>query len=1089
MDINKFYDTHTDHMGEHADHINKRNDSLNGNELNLGFLSKNAMDNLDSNSGTDGQKDKGKKKAIPLELTAHGTTPSGKPRLFVCQVCTRAFARLEHLRRHERSHTKEKPFGCGVCQRKFSRRDLLLRHAQKLHAGCADAITRLRRKSVKREDSLLSALESGAGAVTELSLTPSGSAAISRSASLPINSINPQSNQNHIQFNVNLFGSNNSVNSHLQHLQNYSKRRSNSEISRQLLTKKYRGASFSAQSGSNYSVNIPEFNDLYTGTENVEFSTPQLLPSGNYDDSWLSGLSTIPGMQNENARNNLSKLRAAHSPSNGPQRKKFDLNNLLYIMPTATMNSNDLLKSEVEGYSFYDIPESMNTKLDTEFKSNSILTPIKQEYDDHPTISSLNDHNTGGSHEEGFFDADLNFINDIGDLTNEIGNSKFVPNGYSFYGDSLTTELTPYSPNYLNQTQLLNIETNNLNNLNIGISAQHAANGDNYSKISLFTPNLRTLIVKSLNKYPVNGSINPIIPSNDSLENYLRVFKLKFLNHFPFIHPSRLNEADIMLMTSSEDLNNESSRVCLPLLISAIGALLSNNKTDLEHLYEASRRTVHIYLESRKNSKKKTNNPLWLIQSLTLSVVYGLFSDNENNVFIVIRQLNALNSLVKTSIRDKKSTIFFIIPQTANSSKQEEEYNNIINYQSQIRIIFMIYRLTNFLYMFYNIPLTLSVNDLNNLQIPTKVDELIWSLANWSEYISQIDSINEARFSNTNVINGKRNFKELLLKISKNSNNSLLNIPDLCNLSLFGYNVLVHGIFEINQFNANLNILNILDNLTKLFGSSTESFNKLMNKTALKSRLNSADYELIDYSIISNIVKISYLVDYKLLKQQSWLKNYDELIKYYKTVVDSIKINEFSKIDKVLDYAFTIMKFLVIKFENGPEDISMVSSPDLALNKATSDNLSELSEEDTEDYEKLIGIKFVEVLNNDPNLILTQSLFQLFSILSAVLVSLLKYPKNGTNDKITVKFREFLKFCKFIQINFNLPVIFETPACISLDNNLVYTDVYYLLNIGELLLNHCYQHVMKFAIYEKLSINLYQIRKFLSDNEMKQLTS
>ncbi|KAM9887204.1 hypothetical protein OXX79_013812, partial [Metschnikowia pulcherrima] len=64
---------------------------------------------------------------VPKEFTSQGTTPSGKPRLFVCAMCTRAFARLEHLRRHERSHTKEKPFDCGVCQRKFSRRDLLLR--------------------------------------------------------------------------------------------------------------------------------------------------------------------------------------------------------------------------------------------------------------------------------------------------------------------------------------------------------------------------------------------------------------------------------------------------------------------------------------------------------------------------------------------------------------------------------------------------------------------------------------------------------------------------------------------------------------------------------------------------------------------------------------------------------------------------------------------------------------------------------------------------------------------------------------------------------------------------------------------------
>ncbi|KAF1935100.1 DNA binding regulatory protein-like protein AmdX [Clathrospora elynae] len=50
-----------------------------------------------------------------------------------CTVCGRSFARLEHLKRHERSHTKEKPFECPQCARCFARRDLLLRHQQKLH--------------------------------------------------------------------------------------------------------------------------------------------------------------------------------------------------------------------------------------------------------------------------------------------------------------------------------------------------------------------------------------------------------------------------------------------------------------------------------------------------------------------------------------------------------------------------------------------------------------------------------------------------------------------------------------------------------------------------------------------------------------------------------------------------------------------------------------------------------------------------------------------------------------------------------------------------------------------------------------------
>lgn len=60
-------------------------------------------------------------------------TKTDKPRPHVCGTCQRSFARLEHLKRHERSHTKEKPFECPECTRCFARRDLLLRHQQKLH--------------------------------------------------------------------------------------------------------------------------------------------------------------------------------------------------------------------------------------------------------------------------------------------------------------------------------------------------------------------------------------------------------------------------------------------------------------------------------------------------------------------------------------------------------------------------------------------------------------------------------------------------------------------------------------------------------------------------------------------------------------------------------------------------------------------------------------------------------------------------------------------------------------------------------------------------------------------------------------------
>lgn len=45
-----------------------------------------------------------------------------------CDRCNASFRRQDHLDRHYRAHTKQRPFACPVCSKGFARRDLMVRH-------------------------------------------------------------------------------------------------------------------------------------------------------------------------------------------------------------------------------------------------------------------------------------------------------------------------------------------------------------------------------------------------------------------------------------------------------------------------------------------------------------------------------------------------------------------------------------------------------------------------------------------------------------------------------------------------------------------------------------------------------------------------------------------------------------------------------------------------------------------------------------------------------------------------------------------------------------------------------------------------
>ncbi|KAL3470315.1 hypothetical protein BJX99DRAFT_267560 [Aspergillus californicus] len=66
---------------------------------------------------------------MPPNLDNEGTTGS---RPFKCAKCSKCYTKLEHLNRHERTHTNSKPYRCNECGRRFGRQDVLSRHV-KLH--------------------------------------------------------------------------------------------------------------------------------------------------------------------------------------------------------------------------------------------------------------------------------------------------------------------------------------------------------------------------------------------------------------------------------------------------------------------------------------------------------------------------------------------------------------------------------------------------------------------------------------------------------------------------------------------------------------------------------------------------------------------------------------------------------------------------------------------------------------------------------------------------------------------------------------------------------------------------------------------
>ncbi|KAH6620555.1 hypothetical protein C7974DRAFT_364213 [Boeremia exigua] len=89
-------------------------------------------------------------------LQAPAIPESESQRLFQCSSCKRSFTRADHLTRHVRAHTKQKPYICPVCSKGFARIDLLKRHVTN-HSS--ESAAKRQKREITRDTRVVQACE------------------------------------------------------------------------------------------------------------------------------------------------------------------------------------------------------------------------------------------------------------------------------------------------------------------------------------------------------------------------------------------------------------------------------------------------------------------------------------------------------------------------------------------------------------------------------------------------------------------------------------------------------------------------------------------------------------------------------------------------------------------------------------------------------------------------------------------------------------------------------------------------------------------------------------------------------------------
>ncbi|KAI1213192.1 DNA binding regulatory protein AmdX [Annulohypoxylon truncatum] len=616
--------------------------------------------------------------SITVNTTATATAPApfpppktDKPRPHVCATCQRSFARLEHLKRHERSHTKEKPFECPECTRCFARRDLLLRHQQKLH----QTTTPSSRPRNRRESTSSTATAQSRARKNSVASTNASAQAAAANASM-----RPRANTiSHVDGN------------HMHMI-----------------------AAANAQVARNQQHHMPPTHSRHQSLVG--------LPLHNMDNGF-AGMSSVMG--HRGMSHGLPKLET-HSINNMdfnaglrtapplPFQPEYDFEGLLFGQPGSTINPNALHYTES--------PHSMSLDPTSPFGNGmtDMSTPSQH-------IDDSFDWLTGFEHQMSFNNPGENAVDGSSpsamSTTSQSGISDVMLDGSnptavttassSMWQPALmgppqmtnpfSMEMSgtvfpdllngaPVSPQPSSQKNMSDIyfstpppsmsslspsvmpglTTHGMNqsmNFGPGPETPTSIGGghQSHSPVSTITDTTRNAIIAALSqcspfggrKYSFTSPTSPMspqfsstpdnspdniknLPSTQDLQRYVSGYFRYFHPHLPFLHIPTLS-----FDTPSNSGNGRPNIVggsgCLVLSMAAIGALYEMDRSQSRELFEMAKKMIQLYLEERRKAdmrkadfrrtpssdqgsqgpESSIHTPLWLVQAMLLNVVYG----------------------------------------------------------------------------------------------------------------------------------------------------------------------------------------------------------------------------------------------------------------------------------------------------------------------------------------------------------------------------------------------------------------------------------------------------------------------------------